>query len=131
MGRVVARRIKICVMQWSRLRDLRDVAPIDAEDIACMNELRQVLTRHDRLGRFALHLVHKHFDISADEMLVETSDPSTRELHLHVEPRANAALAGAIPPSWTLDTDRASVTCVCAVRSSQGHLGRHESPSPG
>lgn len=51
-------RLTIVPVQWTRLRDLRDVAPLDAADLACIAELREVLARHGRLQRFALQLVH-------------------------------------------------------------------------
>ena len=114
-------------LQWSRLADLRDVAPIDDADIACMRELRDVLARHDRLGRFALHLVHKHFEVAPHEVMVEYSDPATREQRLRVEARDSEALRDAVPTTWMLDTGQPVVACVCAYRADQGHLGRHES----
>ncbi|MEO8527428.1 MAG: hypothetical protein ABI460_22045 [Caldimonas sp.] len=120
-------RITISPLQWSRLQDLRDVAPLDAADVACMDELRHVLARHDRLGRFALHLVHKHFDVASHEVLVEYSDPLAREQFLRVETRDSEALRDAVPTTWTLHTGKAVVVCVCASRVEEGHLGRHES----
>ena len=120
-------QLTIHPMHWSRLRDLRDVAPLDANDLACMAELREVLARHGRLERFALHLVHKHFDLADDEVLVEYSDPQAREQHLRVEARGCVALRDARPTTWLLAGPRPLVACVCAWRAGQGHLGRHES----
>jgi hypothetical protein len=117
-------------LHWSRLSDLRDVAPLDADDLACMAELRAVLARHGRLERFALHLVHRHFDLAATEVLVEYSDPRTREQFLRVETRSAAALRDAVPTTWLLAARGPLVTCVCASKSGQGHLGRHESAPP-
>ena len=114
-------------LHWARLRDLRDVAPLDDDDIACMTELREVLARRGRLGRFALHLVHKHFDIADDEVLVEYSDMQSREQLLRVERRDAEALRDAIATTWLFDDGRPFVACVCASRDGQGHLGRHES----
>lgn len=124
-------RIKISVMQWGRLPDLREVAPLDEADLACMDELRDVLARHGRLGRFALHLVHRHFEIADGEVLVEYSDPCARELLLRVEPLRDAVTFGAVPTTWTLDAGGAQVVCMCAFRAGQGHLGRHALPGPG
>lgn len=114
-------------LQWSRLPDLCHVAPLDDADLACMDELRRVLARHHRLGRFALHLVHKHFELAPHEVMVEYSDPATREQRLRVEARDSVALRDAVPTTWMLDTGQPVVTCVCAYRADQGHLGRHES----
>lgn len=119
--------IHLCALQWSRVQDLRDVEPLNEADLACMRELREVLARHGCLRRFALHLVHKHFDLAAHEVLVEYCDPIAREQHLRVERRESATARSAMPTTWMLEEDRALVTCVCVFRGSQGHLGRHES----
>ncbi len=119
--------LTIDAVQWTRLRDLHEIAPLDNDDLACMRAVREVLMRHGRLERFALHLVHKHFDLAAGEVLVEYSDVTTREQRLRVEPRDSATARDAVPTTWLLANDRPEVVCVCAMRSEQGHLGRHES----
>lgn len=120
--------LAILPLHWSRLKDLRDVAPLDVGDVACMAELRDVLERHGRVGRFGLHLLHRHFELGDDEVLVEYSDPQRREQHLRVERRDSEALREALPTTWAFGDDgQAIVACVCAWRGGQGHLGRHES----
>jgi hypothetical protein len=120
-------RLTILPMQWTRVQDLRDVPPLDAADMACIADLREVLERHGRLRRFALQLVHKHFDMAPDEVLVEYSDPLLREQRLRVEPRDGRAARAAIPTAWMLDRpDAPLATCVCAYRAEVGHLGRHQ-----
>jgi len=114
-------------LQWKRIRDLRDVAPLDARDLACMAELREVLARHGRLERFAVQLIHKHFELAEDEVLIEYSDAARREHRLRVERRDGANARHAVPTSWMLDRERPLVACVCAFRGAEGHLGRHES----
>ncbi len=118
--------ITLSPLQWGRLQDLQDVEPLDADDVACMRDLRDVLARHGRLERFALQLAHKHFDIAADEVLVEYSDPVRREQRLHVRSRDGSDLLDAVPTLWSLAEERPRVVCVCAQRAGQGHLGRHE-----
>ena len=113
-------------LQWKRVPDLRDVAPLDANDLACMAELREVLARHGRLQRFAVHLIHKHFELAEGEVLVEYSDAVRREHRLRVERRDGVTARNAVPTTWMLDRERPLVTCVCAFRGGEGHLGRHE-----
>jgi len=119
--------LTIQALQWARLADLSDVPALDLHDLACMAELREVLLRHGRLQRFALHLVHKHFELADDEVLVEYSDPLAREQLLRVERRDAEVLRGAIPTTWTLADAQPLVACVCAYRADHGHLGRHQS----
>lgn len=80
-------RLTIAPLHWSRLPDLRQIAPLGDADLACMCELRTVLARHGRLERFALHLVHQHFELGADEVLVEYSDAQLRKQGQRVEMR--------------------------------------------
>jgi hypothetical protein len=120
------KRTTMLPLQWSRLPDLRDVAPLDGVDLACIEELRAVLQRHGRLERFALQLVHKHFDLAPHEVLVEYCDPLAREQRLRVEARNGDAARNAIATAWMLDQPGVPrVTCVCAYRAGVGHLGRH------
>lgn len=120
--------LTIRAVQWGLLHDLQGVAPLDAADLACMAELREVLARHGRLDRFALHLVHKHFELAPHEVMVEYNDPVAREQHLRVERRDARSLREAIPTTWLLDAPaQPVVTCVCAYRADVGHLGRHRS----
>ena len=58
------------------------LGPHDAEFV---RDLVTVLARHGNLNRFGLCLLHDHFPIAADEVLVETNDPRARTLHAHVE----------------------------------------------
>lgn len=119
------KRIEIHAMQWSRMQDLCGVDPLGEADVACLLELREVLARHGRLGRFALHLVHKHFEVGTHEILVEYSDPAVREQRFRVEARDSATAREATPTTWALASGGPVISCVCAYRPGQGHLGRH------
>ncbi len=114
-------------MQWGKLADLHDVPPLQADDVECMKAIRHVLKQFGKLDRFALHLIHKHFDIADDEVLVEYSNAKTREQFFRAEKRDSADARDAVPTTWILkDGMEAMATCVCATRS-DGHQGRHES----
>jgi len=67
-------------MQWAGLKDIEDVEPVNEADYECLEEVRATLRKHGRLERFGVALLHKHFDMKPDEMLVEYSDPVAREL---------------------------------------------------
>jgi len=60
------------------LPDIADVEPFSEKDNACLEEIRQVLIKHGNVKRFGLTLLHRHFEMSADETLVEETDPLTR-----------------------------------------------------
>lgn len=118
--------IAIRPMQWARIQDLHECEPLGESDIDCMKDVRMVLAKHGKLGRFALHLIHKHFEIADREILVEYSDAARREQFFKVENVDAEAAKHAIPTTWTLERVEPMARCVCAYRVGQGHLGRHE-----
>lgn len=66
-------------MQWSKLDHIADVRPIDDSDAACLEEIRLVLQKHECLSRFGVSLLHSHFELNEDEMMLETTDLDRRE----------------------------------------------------
>ncbi|MGW2825937.1 hypothetical protein ACWC24_33775 [Streptomyces sp. NPDC001443] len=65
-----------------RFEEAEGLGPRDAEFV---RDLVAVLERHGNLDRFGLCLLHDHFPLAADEVLVEVNDPETRTLHARVE----------------------------------------------
>lgn len=110
-----AGKLVIRPLQWSALPELPDALPLDAGDVACLDELRHVLARHGKLGRFAVHLAHRHFDLAAGEALIETPAPDGRTQHVTVGKLAD--YPHALPTTWLFNTDAADVYCVCTAVS--------------
>lgn len=110
------------------LMDIDEVRPVDDRDAACMEEVRAVLERHGSLERFGLVLLHQHFDLAADEVLVETIDVENRILTTQPH-KANTAV-DAIETVWRFDGprgQRCERQCV-QDRDAQGnpfHRGAH------
>ena len=124
-------------LQWAALPELYDTPPLDAADLACMVELQAVLARHGKLGRFALHLAHRHFDLKAGEVLIERSDPDSRAQTVTVG-RLDQ-VGEAVPTTWLLDASPdllasgAAIYCVCVVDAAKTDAcSRHgKSSGPG
>jgi hypothetical protein len=66
-------------MQWNTLKHIADVRPIDESDSDCLEEIRNVLAKHNCLSRFGVSLLHSHFDLQDDEFLLETTNLEKRE----------------------------------------------------
>jgi hypothetical protein len=66
-------------MQWADVEHIADVRPIDEDDAACLEAVRHVLAEHGALDRFGIALLHSHFDVADDEMMLETTDAELRE----------------------------------------------------
>lgn len=63
-----------------RFPDLEEIEPLGSADADCLEEIRQVLVRHGAIERFGITLLHDHFNVAADEILLETCDPERRVL---------------------------------------------------
>ncbi|MCJ2015876.1 hypothetical protein MKK84_00275 [Methylobacterium sp. E-065] len=119
-------------LQWSVLPALDEAYPVDKDDMACLAEIRAVLARHGKLGRFAIHLAHSHFELAPDEVLIERPDEDGRTQHVTVGRLEDAP--DAIPTTWlfqddegTLDLSSAgTIYCTCApTPMSQGACAKH------
>ncbi|MGW3044847.1 hypothetical protein ACWC9T_33500 [Kitasatospora sp. NPDC001159] len=55
------------------------------QDVQFVHDLVDVLEKHGNLDRFGLCLLHEHFPVASDEVLVETHDLSARTLQIRVE----------------------------------------------
>lgn len=58
------------------------------QDSAFVRDLVAVLEKHGNLDRFGLCLLHDHFPVASDEVLVETHDIEARTLRIEVEKAA-------------------------------------------
>ncbi|GAA5124103.1 hypothetical protein GCM10025762_48610 [Haloechinothrix salitolerans] len=87
----------------AKLPDISEVVPFGAreEDQRCFDEIRAVLQKYDALQRFGVTLLHEHFDIGDDEVLVESVDVVNRVLSS--TPGKPNRRPGVIETSWRLD----------------------------
>jgi hypothetical protein len=74
----------------AHLKDLSEVEPINEGDEQCLAEIRDVLKKYGMQERFGVFLLHKHFDLAADEVLIEDNDPQTRMLTIKPVKREEA-----------------------------------------
>lgn len=126
----MAAQIVLETMQWSSLHNIDDVSPINDRDQACLDELRLVLARHNAGTRFGLHLIHKHFELAQDEVLVEYTDESNRTLNCRVEKLADVqASSTMIETQWRFDSKAASMVCHSYCNWDHGHSQRHQRKS--
>jgi len=83
------RSLVVSPIQWSNYKDIDDIEPVNNSDSKCMEEVRDVLKRHNRLDRFGLALLHKHFDLQDDEVMLEKYFEDDRTLVLKPEKLKN------------------------------------------
>jgi hypothetical protein len=110
-------------MQWSQLNHIADVEPIGERDAACLEEIRLVLEKHNCLDRFGLTLLHSHFELEDDEMMMETTDLEKREhwvrpvKHSYLEENGITAQTTVV----SFDEKGFNTTCGCDPRASGHH----------
>jgi hypothetical protein len=114
---------------WSELPDVHKVPVFSDSDAQCLREVRDVLKKYNQLDRLGVALLHKHFELADDEVLLETTDEQkrtqlirpikTKELGLRHD------VMGTIVKLAENDGDPIyKLRCVC-YRSINGHEGRH------
>jgi hypothetical protein len=70
--------LTILPVSYEALPHLHDTPDLDDGDEACLSQIREVLERHGKLSRFAIHLAHKHFDLAPDEVPIEYPNEKAR-----------------------------------------------------
>ncbi len=118
--------ISIQPMQWSGIPDIDQVETFSERDEECFREIRDVLKKYNALDRFGLTLIHTHFVIDEDEVMVESTDIETRTHTIRPMKQHDLDEQMFTITNWKLtETDKVvKRTCVCA-RTSQGHTGGH------
>ncbi|GAW35227.1 hypothetical protein RA2_02287 [Roseovarius sp. A-2] len=107
--------------QYNSLGDINDVEMLVPEDEAVLSEIRDILIKHGKLHKFGVNLLHRHFDLAADECLVEYTDVDQRILKSVVEKRGQTA---AVETMWRFDTDSAGM-CVSFCTRTCSTWGSH------
>lgn len=95
------------------LLDIADAQPLTEQDQPMVSEIYEVLKKYGAEKRFGLSLLHKHFDISDDEVLIESVNVETRTQT--VRPYKNHEMQGYqfVETAWRLDTGKAVMNCKC------------------
>ena len=119
-------QVVLNALQWSSLEYIDDVRPIDDSDAACLEEIRLVLAKYGNLSRLVIALLHSHFQLADDEMMLETTDVEQREHWVRPVKKSYLEQAGLEPQTTILQFDKSgySQNCACC-RDKHGHTGRH------
>ena|SRR5947209_8481457 len=121
--------LTVLPMQWTSVRDIDDIDPLCDADTDCLAEVRDVLKKHGKLERFGIALLHSHFPLADDEILLETSDVETRTLLL--QPAKQSEAAASIGTIWMLRDGDVETMVWCRSYCSKvfggalGHVKKH------
>ena len=122
--------------QLATLPDISVVSPLSEQDASCIADVVEVLRKHDCLTRFGLTLLHQHFPVADEEVLMETCDPENRTLTIQPAPKSELGSQQYIETSWRLDTGTPVMHCICRRDPDTGdhnhyHVKRQEAPIQG
>lgn len=116
---------------YAQMPDIDDVEPLSEKDEACIREVRNVLAKHGYLKRLGICLLHDHFEIGDDEVLLETCNVDGKTLTLKPVKKSRLENESVVETSWRLDTGGLGepiTSCRTACLSSpKGHSQSHES----
>ncbi len=116
-------------VQWTALQAFEEIEPINDADLECLAEVREVLKKYGKRERFGVTLLHKHFDIAEDEILVETTDVEARLLT--TKPMKKDCVGNTVETTWMLldGENRAMLGCrtVCSPNIHGNHHPFHQS----
>jgi hypothetical protein len=114
-------------VQWSSLPDIESVERVGDNDRQVLEEIRDVLVRHNRTSRFGVCLLHKHFEIGADEIAVEYTDVAARTSTVVAEPAKKNSDGNYIETVWRFKNNGPVAVTVCEQRChyDKGHRSVH------
>jgi hypothetical protein len=113
----------------NRQVDIHDAERRFESDQSAFEELKSVLEKHGLQKKYGITLLHKHFDLADDEILVEYTDIENRTLTTKPTKVTAAAAKSVIETTWSLDSETTTQVCVvfCHYSSSTNqHKGVHE-----
>lgn len=114
-------------LQVNMLQDINNIAPISAADENCLADIKAVLAQHNRLSRFGIVLLHKHFRLQEGEALVEFCDHDTRTLITKPINIASMPATNLMETVWRFDgtDDEEESETVCVRYCPEDDAGRH------
>lgn len=120
------KNVTIQPLQWERIPDISKVDQFSQKDEQCFRDVRDVLKKHGALNRFGLTLIHSHFDLADDEILLEETDIETRTQTVKPVKESEIKVEDVTITNWKLSEgeDFSMKICVCA-RSTSSHFGYH------
>ena len=119
---------KINEFRNSLLPDIDNISELDETDSAALEEIRATLEKYGKLERFGVCLLHTHFAVSEDEVLVETCDPENRELLTRTVAKENQLAQNIVETMWRFDDPKLGRTCfrTCSANGPNGtHKNKH------
>lgn len=122
----MSQTVMVRPMEWASLDDIENVDPLGDGDAECLSEVHAVLKRHGMDKRFGVTLLHKHFPLEADEVLLERTDTADRRLELRPAKVGSPEVGRSVQTSWMLTDAGTATNTACLRRCVRNIHGNHE-----
>jgi hypothetical protein len=93
--------------------DIVDAQPLGDDDHELVSDLHEVLRKHNAVGRFGITLLHTHFRVGPNEVILEETDVDGRHQTMRPVPSDSLQEEGIVETSWSLDTGRPIPLTMC------------------
>ena len=113
--------------------DINDIEVRSETEAPAFSEIREILVKYGLERKYGVALLHKHFDLAEDEMLVEFTDLEARTLISKPIKIGAISSTSLIETSWMLGYDVVMGNCVTVCYydpSRNGHVGQHRPSGP-
>jgi hypothetical protein len=97
------------------LPDINEIVQYSESDKPLFDELYDVLRRFDALDRFGISLLHSHFELKENEVLLEETDRLSRTQLIKPITEEELSTISYIETSWRLDVNGPQPEFRCQV----------------
>jgi hypothetical protein len=101
----------------SAIPHIDTVAAFSDNDKPLFNELREVLQKYQALNRFGITLLHNHFSLGDDEVLLEKTDVSARKQTIEPISLKRLNEMNVIETAWCMDDKNIHVIGRCQIEN--------------
>lgn len=111
---------------WNDLPDINEVSKLDRADMQCLEAIKELLQQHNKSRRFGVTLLHQHFMLDDDELLVEHCDLENRKLVTRPEKDRDHIRTNYLPTTWRFDGHLPQACAYCPPTGDGAHYGYKE-----
>ena len=116
-------------LQWTDIAHIKDIGNISSNDHECLEEIRDVLARHNRLNKFGIALLHHHFNLHDTEVLIKSVDPYGRTLSSAPVARSKINWATVMETLWRFGPNVGEVQAMAGCDPDPFHILTGSSPT--
>jgi len=118
---------KLSTNPYEELRHIDDTQEPLAEEQAQLERLAAFMAEEGMTEKFGITLLHKHFEVADDEMLIETCDPEKRTLMIRPVKKEELAnlMDGFRQTQWRYDGAFGLCCVLICVNRGTGHSIAH------